>query len=321
MYIKEINTDLEEKYTGLFGCEPAFSGFKWREHVHGTNLKVYGIFEDDEQLIGAFHLYQSKKIGFTFIKTPHYMPHIGLTYNNRSQNESSRLSFNKKIIEHVCEFIQSLQHGVISIALPPFVIDTQPFFWKKFKVIPNYTYRINLGLSIEEIEKRFSPEHRNSIKKALKDGVEVKECHDYAVIKKIILKTFEQKGEAVSNENIDNILFKIANPGNSFAFTSNFNNEVIAGSFCLYDNDYCYYLLGGYSNESKQHGAGALCIYNSILKAKQLNIPVFDLEGSMIKEVERYFRSFGGELVPYYTINKAKLPFEMVLKFIKRELF
>ena len=80
-------------------------------------------------------------------------------------------------------------------------------------------------------------------------------------------------------------------------------------------------MLGGYDNESKQHGAGALCIYNSILKSKQLNLSLFDFEGSMIKEVEKYFRSFGGELVPYYTVNKAKLIFEIILKFIKRELF
>ena len=178
-----------------------------------------------------------------------------------------------------------------------------------------------MALSAEEIEKRFSPEHRNSIKKAIKDGVEVKLCDDYALVQKIILKTFSQKGESVNEENINSILFKIANPANSFAFTATLNGEIIAATFCLYDNKLCYYLLGGYSNESKQHGAGALCVYNSILKAKQLNIPAFDFEGSMIKEVEKYFRSFGGELVPYYTINKAKLPFEMILKFIKRELF
>ncbi len=321
MFIKEINKDFEEKYIKVNGGVPAFNAFEWQQKVHGQNLIVYGIFDEDEQLIGAFHLYISKKLWFTFIRTPHYMPHIGLAYINRTQNEASTLSFNKKIIELVCSFMQSLPFGVISVALPPSIIDTQPFFWNKFKVIPNYTYRINLNLNETEIEKRFSPEHRNSIKKANKDGVEVYVCTDYSIVKKVILKTFQQKNEAVSIENIDNILFKIANSTNSFAYTASFNNEVIAATFCFYDHNCCYYLLGGYDSDSKQHGAGALCIYNSILKAKQLNLPVFDFEGSMIKEVEKYFRSFGGELVPYYTINKAKLIFEIILKFIKRELF
>lgn len=321
MHIKEIDSNFEEKYTKLCGGSPAFNSFAWQKNVHPSGLKIYGIFEDDNQMIGTFHLHFEKKMGFTFIKTPHYIPHIGLVFNNRTQNEANGLSFNKKVVEHVCDFVKSLPYGVISIALPPSVIDTQPFFWNKFKVIPNYTYRLNLNLSAEEIEKRFSPEHRNSIKKAIKDGVEVKECKDLEVVKKVILKTFSQKDKSVSEANINSILFKIANSTNSFAFTATLNNEVIAATFCLYDTNCCYYLLGGYSNDSKQHGAGALCVYNSILKAKQLNVPLFDFEGSMIKEVERYFRSFGGELVPYYTVNKAKLPLEMILKLIKRELF
>jgi lipid II:glycine glycyltransferase (peptidoglycan interpeptide bridge formation enzyme) len=319
--IKEIDNGMEEKYIRLCGGEPVFNSFKWKKEVHGENLKVYGIFEEDEQMVGAFHLYHEKKIGSTFIKTPHYIPHIGLVYINRTQNEANSLSFHKKIIEQLSEFIGSLNYGVISIAVPPGINDMQPFIWKKFKVIPNYTYRMNLSLSAEEIEKRFSPEHRNSIKKALKDGVKVSQCFDYSQVKKAILQTFAQKNESVNESMIDAILFKIANPGNSFAFTAVLDNEVIAATFCLHDANYCYYLLGGYSNEAKQHGAGALCVYNSILKARELNIPVFDFEGSMIKEVERYFRSFGGELVPYFTINKAKLPFEFLLKFIKREIF
>jgi hypothetical protein len=321
MYVREINKDHRDKYNKLFASTAVFDSFNWKEKVHGNALKVYGIFEEDGQMLGAFHLFHEKKAGFNFIKTPHYIPHIGLVYANRTQNEANSLSFNKKIIEQICEFLGNSSYGVISIAFPPGIADMQPFIWKKFKVIPNYTYRMNLSLSADEIEKRYSPEHRNSIKKALKDGVEVKACEDYTLVKKMILRTFEQKSEKLSETNIDSILFGIADRGNSFAFTASLNNEVIAAAFCLYDANYCYYLLGGYSNESKQHGAGVLCVHNSILKAKQLGVPVFDFEGSMIKEVERYFRSFGGELVPYYTVNKAKLPFEMILKFIKREQF
>lgn len=321
MYIKEINSGWKEKYDKLFKSQAVFDSFRWQKEVHGDNLKVYGMFEDDGQLTGAFHLYHEKKLGFTFVKTPYYIPHIALIYTNRSQNEANTLSFNKKIIELVCDFVSGLNYGVISIAIPPGIIDMQPFIWKKYKVIPNYTYRMDLSLSADEMEKRFSPEHRNSIKKAVRDGVEVELCSDFSVVKRMILKTFQQKGERANESTIDDILLRIANPENSFAFTARLNNEVIAATFCLHDKECCYYLLGGYSSDSKQHGAGALCVYKSMLKAKELGVPVFDFEGSMIKEVERYFRSFGGELVPYFTVNKAKLPFEFILKFIKRAQF
>lgn len=55
--------------------------------------------------------------------------------------------------------------------------------------------------------------------------------------------------------------------------------------------------------------------------AKNLGLKYFDFERSMIPQIERYFRGFGGQLTPYYRINKAKLPFEILLKFFKRESF
>ena len=62
-------------------------------------------------------------------------------------------------------------------------------------------------------------------------------------------------------------------------------------------------------------------MWQSILHAKKLGIEVFDFEGSMLVEVEKYFREFGGELVPYYTVNKAGLPIEMLMKFKLRNRF
>ena len=60
---------------------------------------------------------------------------------------------------------------------------------------------------------------------------------------------------------------------------------------------------------------------HSSFYAKGKGLKAFDFEGSMLPEVEKFFRGFGGDLIPYYTINKAFLPVEMALKFMKRELF
>jgi hypothetical protein len=35
---------------------------------------------------------------------------------------------------------------------------------------------------------------------------------------------------------------------------------------------------------------------------------IFDFEGSMHEQIEKFYRGFGGELVPYYSIYKANLP-------------
>jgi hypothetical protein len=55
-------------------------------------------------------------------------------------------------------------------------------------------------------------------------------------------------------------------------------------------------------------------MWKSILHARQLGLRTFDFEGSMIPEVERYFREFGGKLIPYYEISKAKFPVNLLMR-------
>ena len=298
-----------------------FNNSSWQTNVHKEKLVYYGIYDNDSKLVGVFHLYFSKRIGFTFIKNPPYIPNIGLVYNNRAVNEANSLSFHKEIIEIVTEFINKLSFSVLSIALPHTVTDTQPFFWNKYKVVPNYTYQHSLAESEEEIEKRFSPKLRNAIAKAVKDNVEVKLCNDYKIVMQMIKNTFSRIEKGFDENLVQNILFNLANPQNSFAFAAYIDNKPVAVSFCLYDKNICYYFLGGYDHEAMHRGAGVLCIQNSIMHAKKLGNKIFDFEGSMIPEVESYFRSFGPKMITYFTVNKAKVAFEIVLKFIKREKF
>jgi hypothetical protein len=92
-------------------------------------------------------------------------------------------------------------------------------------------------------------------------------------------------------------------------------------AFCIYHQNRSYYILGGYDQSNKHIGAGAAAVDACIKHSINLSIKHFDFEGSMIQNVEKYFRGFGGDMVPFYTINKAPLLLEMCLKFIKRSTF
>jgi lipid II:glycine glycyltransferase (peptidoglycan interpeptide bridge formation enzyme) len=298
-----------------------FNSSTWREHVHGDSLHYYGIFTDRGELCAVFHLYAQTRYGLTFIRNPPFMPHAGLVINNRAQNGANYLSFNKDALSAFADLLDELSYSVLSIALPPSVVDTQPFYWNKYKVIPNYTYQLDLSEADADLEKQFASNVRNSIKKAAKDGVSIELCHDYAVVKQLVKTTFSRREKALDEGTVDAILQNFANPQNSFALVAHWENKPVAVAFCVHDNTVCYYLFGGYDHTSTHRGAGVLCLYNCLLHAQILGLKVFDFEGSMMPEVESYFRSFGPRLVPYYTINKGRLPFELVLKFVKRERF
>jgi lipid II:glycine glycyltransferase (peptidoglycan interpeptide bridge formation enzyme) len=315
MKIKKIN-NLEDKkeYNNLakqYGN--IFNSLDWLKNF-GNNLEMFGIYEN-KKIIGGFYLYKEKKFALNVYRNPPFTPYVGPIFQKINENKK------RKLISLTANFIDNLPYSVISFSLNKEINDTLPFFWKKFKVSVHYTYVINLQNSIENIFSKMTKNRKNDINKAIKDNLIIEKVNDFRVIKDLANETFLRQKKKINQVYLSRILFNFAKNTNSFAFVAMQKEKPIAMSFCLYDKDNAYYLLGGYDYRNKHHGAGALCLWKSIKYAQKLGLKKFDFEGSMVPQIEKYFRGFGGKLVPYYRINKAKLPLEIILKFFKRGLF
>jgi len=290
-------------------------------NLYDNRVRSYGIYNESGKIVGGFVLMKKRKLGINYFRPPMYMPNIFLFYENKSKNLSKRSTEEKRLMTQLVEFVETLPYHIISIYFPSNFIDIQPFIWKKFKVNPYYTYIIDLSLSFSEIENRFSPERRNDIKKAISDGIVCRNEYNPDIVKKLILNTFSRKGKTTDIKFLDKILKDFAIESNSFTFISYKDQIPLSVVFCIYDKEFAYYILGGYNNDFKHHGAGALAVDNAIRFSKDKGIKYFDFEGSMIPEVEKYFRGFGGQITPYYSANKAILPLEFLLKLVKRSVF
>ena len=320
MRIDVVNLESREYKELFIKIGSFFNSVEWIK-VFNTNIEVYGIYDKGNKLIGFFNLYIEKKYGLTHLKNPPFSPSIALSFVNPSSNPSKKQSFDKSIYRLVQEFISEKNASIVTLTLPVQHIDMQPFIWEGFKVVPNYTYHLLLSeISEEGILKQFSPERRNDIKKALKDGVVCEQSNDYSLVKKMVEFTYNRKGKQLKSELLSSILEQMDSE-NSFAYVSYLNNKPIAAAFVVYDKNTAYYLLGGYDPKNRHQGAGALSVYNAIIHSKKLGVKIFDFEGSMLPEVERYFRGFGGELKTMFTLNKALFPIEVVLKHYKRSIF
>ena len=315
--IKDSNVFAEkaEPLIGVFGSK------KWLS-IYGESLIMIGIYKDEYQMIGGFYYLKTKKLGFDFIKLPPYTPHCGLFFTSESKNRSSGNSFSKEIMQEVCNYFSSLKSVLTILAFPSNIIDMQAFIWEKYKVVPNYTYKINLKNSMEGIKSNFDPKNRNAISKAIKEEVETSINN---LPQKEVFHFFKGNlgatGANIYEPVLQKIMLEFSDTTNSFHFTATKNNELLGIVFCIFDKNVCYYLLGGINKKAGIQGINNLLVQRSIEKAKELNCEVFDFEGSMLKGVERFFRSFGPELFPYFTVNKAVLPLELLLKFKKREVF
>jgi len=304
-----------EPHIGVFASE------KWLS-VYRNDLTLVGIYKDEHQLIGGFYFMKIKKWGFDFIKLPPYTPHCALFFLSESKNLSSQNNFSKEVMQEVCSYLEKEKCSLSILAFPYSVKDLQHFIWNNYKVIPNYTYLIDLTKSMEEIKSHFDSKHRNAINKAIKEGVvtEIKSENSeetFLYFKNSLLAA----GANVYEKELKQIFTSFSDPSNSFTISATLNNKVIGKVHCIYDKRACYYLLGGVDKDAGVQGINNLLVLGAIEKAKELGCTIFDFEGSMLKGVEKFFRGFGPELVPYYTINKANLFVELILKFYKRNIF
>lgn len=282
--------------------------------MFGDHLRLYGIFNNNNELTGAFYMFSTVKKGLRLEICPPFTPNNGLFFENRAENNANVQTVNKHVLEEVTAFLKSLNAQLLEFTLPVPIGDTQPFTWAKFRVKVKYTYHIDLQLSEEQLLANLSSEKRKSLNKAKKDDIRIEETKDMQLVKKMILKTFARKQLNKNLAYLDKILFEFAAPENSLAHIAMDNGLPIAATFCVHDADTMYYLFGGYDAGQRHHGAGVSCMWSSILKAKQLGLSVFDFEGSMLPEVEKYFREFGGRLNPYYTASRSTAVMNVLLK-------
>lgn len=297
-----------------------FNDMNWLK-IFGKNLKLLSISDNDGKLVGGFFYYLESHAGIRFVKCPPFTPNNGLFFVSRTSNVSRQNSDFKNLFTEITDSFNKSGFEVLRIAFPSLYTDFQPFIWQKYKVVPNFTYVHDLNKTEDEIYSCFSAEKRNEIRKTEKDRINIHEEKDYLIIKNLIENTFLRNKIKYQENILRKILIEFSGNNNSFAYVATNNTDIIAFSFCLYDKSTAYYLFGGSTEETKHSGAGSATLWECIRRAKAIGLKVFNFEGSMNPGIEHYFRGFGGTLIPYYTVNKANIFLELILKFVRREYF
>lgn len=289
--------------------------------LFGPKMRPFGIFDEGGKMVGGLSLYQERRWGLKILRRAPFTPTCGPFLAVKSQNPVAVLEERRKALEGMVDLLERENPAICMLPLARDVQDALPFFWRGYKVVPLYTYLLDLSLPLDQIRKNMSPDRRNDISKAARDGLVVRPEPDLAVVRDLVLATFGRQQKFVDRACLEGILFRYANPSNSFAFVACRAERPIATCFVIHDTQTAYYLLGGYRMEGRHHGAGALTVSGAIQHAQELGLRTFDFEGSVIPPIERFFRGFGGRLTPYFTANKAWGPLEMGLKFIQRKFF
>ncbi len=296
-----------------------FDSTRWTD-LFGPNLRRLGLYDRGGTLRGGFCVYEQRRLGLRILRNPPFTRQIGPFYAPKASNPSAIVSEMRGVVEAMAKYLDEEKAAVLSLGLSLGIDDGLPFRWRGYKVIPHYTYRLDLNQSEDALFSALAKEKRNDIRKAQQDGIEVLKANDTRSMRELVTHSFARQKKALPHGALATILNAFAPGSSAYCYVAHDQQRPVAGVYIVHDAHCAYYLLGGYA-QGAHHGAGAYAMLQAIHHAKALGLATFDFEGSVIQAIERYFRAFGGTLTPVLGVHKAWFPIECALKLRRREIF
>ncbi len=273
-------------------------------------------YDKDDNLEGVLMYHIRKYRGFTFILMPMMTFYNGIYFHYRESIKVHRkTSFQHAVINKLLDQLPSydLYYQQFSTAFDNWL----PYYWRGYRQSTRYTYVIDRSDGEEQLWSALKGNVRRHINKA----------KELCVIEKTNFKDFwtaletsfvERNRPVPFDKNVlSRLIHAMTNEGSGELLLCKHKEtgQVLAGNFIAYDSERSYYVCGFYNHKEKNIGGMSYLLWHNIINAKTR---YFDFEGSMIKDIEFFFRTFGGKMTPHYKIWKVNNPLlRLILKFKK----
>ena len=169
-------------------------------------------------------------------------------------------------------------------------------------------YFLLLNKPYDSLFKNYKKGRKSNVKQALNHKLNLLEAYNHTKIIKLFIVN---KGKRIAKKESDySILNKLIEHGMSLNLIdcigiTNENDKLIGGAFFLKDSKRITYLFSSVNNEGREKQAMSLVI-NFIINKFSNTDYILDFEGSMIKDIALFFRSFGAEKEEYFHYKKHR---------------
>ena len=297
----------KEKYRDHCKKTAAISLFQqdwWFDAVCGVQNWDALICENNGNVIGMWAYPIKKKYHLKLISMPMLTPGIGpiITYFE-GQKPASQLSHEQQILD---ELINQLPpFDLFDLYFLPLYKNHLSFYWKGFNQSTRYTYILKNLTDLDKVFEEFNSSIRTQIRKAEKE-ISITESEDVELFYKINTLTFKRQNKKIPYsifyvKQIDEACKK--NKCRKMLMAKDTEGNIHAALYLVWDEQSAYYLMGGADETHKNSGAYSLLLWNAMKIAAGLTRQ-FNFCGSMLPTIERFFRSFGGEQIPYFHLKK-----------------
>tara|TARA_R110002049_G_scaffold251627_2_gene426008 strand:+ start:4649 stop:5578 length:930 start_codon:yes stop_codon:yes gene_type:complete len=279
-----------------------FGSFWWWENVVKDSWDVL-LYKKGEEVLACLPYHYKYKAGLKAIIPPMLTPYQSISYALPADGKvDKQISFVRKAQEYLIDQVPKN-----SLFLRQFNCTEQyllPFYWNDYELKVRYTYLLNTSISENDLFNNLKDSLRREIKKAKAVGV-LSKANTIDTLYELKQQNSDKYNEPLSysKEYLDRIgqLIKIKQASIQEV---KIENTVIASLLVCWDHQQVYYTCGAVAPDFRNSGALSWLLWEAILLAKSLNL-TFNFEGSMIKQIERYFASFGGTPTPFFEVKRV----------------
>jgi len=296
----------KDKYRSLCRTEdsiPIFLKDWWLDAVSDEQWDV-ALLEEGGTIKAAMPYRTVRKMGFKLLNMPTLTSGWGpwIKYP-ADQKYASRLSYEHQTITQLISQLPSFDY--FNQRFRYTITNGLPYYWKGFSLTTRYTYVIRDLQQLDKVWNTMSSSARSQIRKAEKT-VRVIITEDVTDLYRLSVSLFKRQKEKIPYtleflKKLD-VACKEHQSGRIFLAVDE-NNRVQASLYLVWDKQSAYYLGGGTDPEAVG-GTFSLLMWKAIEYAATVTCE-FNFEGSMLESVERFFRSFGPEQIPYLQVQKV----------------
>lgn len=272
------------------------------------------LVEEGGQVVAALPYFLKQRWGFRYVTMPLFTKHLGplLAPTHRSLKDQHRL------------------YGLLLEQLPPLhAYDQQwspaatnwlPFHWAGYRQTTLYTYRLrlhehpgwenglnrNMRRNLAKADALLSLETEPNLERFWR-------LNQLSFVRQGLRPpyTFDQlrrHDDALAQAGARRMFFALDEQG-----------RLHSAAYLIWDRRAAYYHLSGDDPDLRHSGSGIWLVARAIrYTQEQLQLPIFDFEGSMLAPVEAIRRQFGAQQTPYFRVWKYSSPPFQGLQWLRR---
>jgi hypothetical protein len=187
-----------------------------------------------------------------------------------------------------------------------------PLRWHGFQQTTNYTWRLPDVSDLDAVFAGFRENIRGHVRAAERNGTTVAEGTLDGLLE-VHRRRFARDPQSI--DRVDTAAS--ARGARTILIARDADGRARAGGYFVHDERFTTYLLA--ATDAEVRGAAALVLWEAIKRAAERGT-AFDFEGSMLRHVESFVRSFGGVPTPYSIVWRTPSRAVTLGRGIKRAL-